>query len=150
MSPALLLATAQPGSASQQAPLPEQRCAALGWCLSSTRGGCQRSAQHYLLPLSLCCGSTGWHSSEGLPPALVNDFQTPQPPPRALNFLLDLALLPGTVTNPDGSSMGFSHAPPAEHPFHLPSISTPLVLVDPKPSLWVTTAPPPPRLVLGL
>lgn len=92
----------------------------------------------------------GWHSSEGLPPALVNHFQTPQPPPRALNFLLNLALLPGTITNPDGFSMGFSHAPPAEHLFHLPSISIPPVLVHPKPSLWVTTVPPPPWLVLGL
>lgn len=92
----------------------------------------------------------GWHSSKGLPPALVNDFQTPQPPPRALNFLLDLALLPSLIINTDGSSIGLNHAPPDEHPFHLPPTSPPLGLVDPKPSLWVTTVPHPPCLVLGL
>lgn len=61
----------------------------------------------------------GWHSSKGLPPALVNDFQTTQPPPRTLSFLLDLALLPSPIINTDRSSMGLDHALPAEHPFHL-------------------------------
>jgi len=102
----------------------ERQGAAVAWCSPSTWGGCQRCASASPPPREPVVGAQGCHSSHGLP-HLVNDFQAPSLSPRAPDFHLDLALLPGTVPSPAGclrchpsphASVGLGRTPPAEHP----------------------------------
>lgn len=67
MSPALLLPTVESGSASLPAPLLEWQRAALGWCLSSTWGGCQTSAPALPPPLEPVVGAWVGTALKGCP-----------------------------------------------------------------------------------